>query len=140
MKVHCYLLSVCNSCVWVLIFIYLFFIYIQALRPFMVYYTFSMEALETLEKVIPFRLYIWYDVCTKSRLYFIDSGQVTKWIMLHKWNVGDLWNMVMEYSFQRSKRETGIGFFNWLLPLLSSHDPMMLDSPPQTVSKDLECK
>ncbi|CAI9268918.1 unnamed protein product [Lactuca saligna] len=87
----------------------------QALRPFMVYYTFSMEALETLEKV-------------------------TKWIMLHKWNVGDLWNMVMEYSFQRSKRETGIGFFNWLLPLLSSHDPMMLDSPPQTLSKDLECK
>lgn len=76
----------------------------QALRPFLVYYAFNMEALKTLE-------------------------QVTKWIMLHKWNVGDLWNMVVEYSLQRSKRETGVGFFNWLLPFLSSDDPMMLDPP-----------
>ncbi|KVI00449.1 Poly(ADP-ribose) glycohydrolase [Cynara cardunculus var. scolymus] len=76
----------------------------QALRPFMVYYTFDIEALQKLE-------------------------QVTQWINFHKWSVGDLWNMLVEYSSQRSKKETQVGFFNWLLPLLSSDDPMMLDVP-----------
>ncbi|KAM0065074.1 putative poly(ADP-ribose) glycohydrolase [Helianthus debilis subsp. tardiflorus] len=74
----------------------------QALRPFMVYYTFGLEALQTLDKV-------------------------TKWITSHRWNVGDLWNMIVDYSTQRSKKETQVGFFNWLLPLLSSDDPMILD-------------
>ncbi|KAI3676820.1 hypothetical protein L1987_86433 [Smallanthus sonchifolius] len=74
----------------------------QALRPFVVYYTFGLEALRTLDKV-------------------------TKWITSHRWNVGDLWNMIVEYSTQRSKNETHVGFFNWLLPLLSSDDPMLLD-------------
>ncbi|KAI3697168.1 hypothetical protein L6452_29976 [Arctium lappa] len=76
----------------------------QALRPFVVYCTFGIEALQTLE-------------------------QVKQWIIFHKWSVGDLWNMVVEYSSQRSKREIQVGFFNWLLPLLSSDDPMMLDVP-----------
>ncbi|KAD3336937.1 hypothetical protein E3N88_32457 [Mikania micrantha] len=74
----------------------------QALRPFMVYYTFGLEALQTLDKV-------------------------TKWISSHGWSVGDLWNMIVEYSSQRSNNETHVGFFNWLLPLLSSDDPMILD-------------
>ncbi|KAK9068768.1 hypothetical protein SSX86_012884 [Deinandra increscens subsp. villosa] len=74
----------------------------QALRPFMVYYTFGLEALQTLDKV-------------------------TKWITSHRWSVGDLWNMMVEYSSQRSKNETYVGFFKWLLPLLSSDDPMILD-------------
>ncbi|KAI7748043.1 hypothetical protein M8C21_028547 [Ambrosia artemisiifolia] len=74
----------------------------QALRPFMVYYTFGLEALQTLDKV-------------------------TKWITSHGWNVGDLWNMIVEYSSQRSKQETQVGFLNWLLPSLSSDDAMILD-------------
>nr|XP_043609856.1 poly(ADP-ribose) glycohydrolase 1-like isoform X2 [Erigeron canadensis] len=74
----------------------------QALRPFVVYYTFGLEALQTLD-------------------------QVARWITSHRWSVGDLWNMVVEYSSQRSKRETRVGFFNWLLPLLPSDDPMILD-------------
>ncbi|XP_076881005.1 poly(ADP-ribose) glycohydrolase 1-like [Bidens hawaiensis] len=74
----------------------------QALRPFVVYYTFGLEALQTLDKV-------------------------TEWITSHRWSVGDLWNMIVEYSSQRSKKETQAGFFNWLLPSLSSDDPMILD-------------
>ncbi|KAK1426422.1 hypothetical protein QVD17_15093 [Tagetes erecta] len=75
----------------------------QALRPFIVYYTFGLESLQKLDKV-------------------------TKWITSHRWSVGDLWNMIVEYSSQRSKKETQVGFFNWLLPLLSADDPMILDS------------
>ncbi|KAJ4723942.1 Poly(ADP-ribose) glycohydrolase 1 [Melia azedarach] len=67
----------------------------QALRPFISYHTFGIEALQNL-------------------------GQVTQWILLHEWTVGDLWNMVVEYSSQRLKRETDFGFFSWLLPMLSS--------------------
>ncbi|KAL4561255.1 hypothetical protein LXL04_033419 [Taraxacum kok-saghyz] len=60
----------------------------QALRPFMVYYTSKMKALQTLE--------------------------VTEWIMEQKWNVKDVWNAVVVYSSQRTKRETVDGFFKWV--------------------------
>ncbi|KAK4354846.1 hypothetical protein RND71_027040 [Anisodus tanguticus] len=69
----------------------------QALRPFILYYTFGVEELQML-------------------------GQVSQWIVSHQWTVGELWNVLVEYSSQRSKGETSVGFFNWLLPSLSSHD------------------
>ncbi|XP_052208224.1 poly(ADP-ribose) glycohydrolase 1-like isoform X2 [Diospyros lotus] len=65
----------------------------EALRPFISYYTFGVEALQTLE-------------------------QVTHWILSHEWTVGELWNMLVDYSSQRLKGETNIGFFRWLLPSL----------------------
>ncbi|XP_022743608.1 poly(ADP-ribose) glycohydrolase 1 isoform X1 [Durio zibethinus] len=65
----------------------------QALRPFITYYTFGLEALQSLD-------------------------EVNKWIILHKWNVGDLWNMLIEYSSQKLRGETNLGFFAWLLPSL----------------------
>ncbi|XP_021855614.2 poly(ADP-ribose) glycohydrolase 1 isoform X1 [Spinacia oleracea] len=63
----------------------------QALRPFVLYYTFEMEALRNLD-------------------------QVRSWIMSHNWTVGDLWNMLADYSYRRAKGETKLGFFSWLLP------------------------
>ncbi|KAJ0034416.1 hypothetical protein Pint_26034 [Pistacia integerrima] len=57
----------------------------QALRPFMSYYTFGVEALQNL-------------------------GQVTQWILSHEWTVGDLWNMMVEYSSQRLNGQTNLGF------------------------------
>ncbi|XP_073283866.1 poly(ADP-ribose) glycohydrolase 1-like [Primulina huaijiensis] len=78
----------------------------QALRPFMLYHTFGLKELQKLEMVV-------------------------KWIISHEWTVGDLWNILMDYSFQRLKGSTQVGFFNWLLPSLDSNDddddPMMLD-------------
>ncbi|CAB4319302.1 unnamed protein product [Prunus armeniaca] len=76
----------------------------QALRPFISYYTFGMKALKNLD-------------------------QVTQWILSHEWTVGDLWNLLVEYSLQRLKGETNDGFFTWLLPSLLTHDTEMLDSP-----------
>ncbi|XP_062082467.1 poly(ADP-ribose) glycohydrolase 1-like [Humulus lupulus] len=69
----------------------------QGRRPFIAYYTFGLRALQNLD-------------------------QVTEWILVHKWTVGDLWNMLVEYCMQVSKGETNDGFFTWLLPSLSSHD------------------
>lgn len=63
----------------------------QALRPFILYYTFEMEALRNLD-------------------------QVCNWILSHNWTVGDLWNMLADYSSRRAKGETKLGFFSWLLP------------------------
>nr|CAN75808.1 hypothetical protein VITISV_004629 [Vitis vinifera] len=60
----------------------------QALRPFISYHTFGVEALKTLDKVI-------------------------QWILSHKWTVGDLWDMLVEYSTQRLRGETSLGFFTW---------------------------
>ncbi|GFY81260.1 poly (ADP-ribose) glycohydrolase [Actinidia rufa] len=74
----------------------------QALRPFISYYTFGVEALDTLD-------------------------QVTQWILSHEWTVGELWNMLVDYSSQRLTGETNLGFFRWLLPSLSTSDAMMLD-------------
>lgn len=74
----------------------------QATRPFILYYTFGLEELQKLEMVV-------------------------QWIMSHKWSVGELWNMLVEYSIQRLKRRTSVGFFNWLLPSLYGDDPMLLD-------------
>ncbi|XP_004253043.1 poly(ADP-ribose) glycohydrolase 1-like isoform X1 [Solanum lycopersicum] len=75
----------------------------QAMRPFILYYTFGLEALQMLEQVI-------------------------QWIVSHKWTAGELWNVLVEYSSQRLREETRVGFFNWLLPSLSSHDDMLNDS------------
>ncbi|MED6146431.1 hypothetical protein PIB30_034452 [Stylosanthes scabra] len=68
----------------------------QALRPFIAYYTFGLEALQNLE-------------------------EVASWILSQKWTVGDLWNMLIEYSTKRSKGETTVGFLRWLLPSLYGH-------------------
>ncbi|KAG5568219.1 hypothetical protein H5410_064766 [Solanum commersonii] len=75
----------------------------QAMRPFILYYTFGLEALQMLEQVI-------------------------QWIVSHKWTAGELWNVLVEYSSQRLGEETRVGFFNWLLRSLSSHDDMLNDS------------
>ncbi|KAI3997539.1 hypothetical protein MKX01_029370 [Papaver californicum] len=65
----------------------------QALRPFISYYTFGEKPLQSLE-------------------------QVSRWILSHGWTVGELWNMLVEYSTQRVNGETRVGFFSWLLPVL----------------------
>ncbi|MCL7042716.1 hypothetical protein MKW94_012109 [Papaver nudicaule] len=67
----------------------------QALRPFISYYTFGEKPLQSFE-------------------------QVSRWILSHGWTVGELWNMLVEYSTQRVNGEIHIGFFSWLLPLLPS--------------------
>ncbi|XP_010522260.1 PREDICTED: poly(ADP-ribose) glycohydrolase 1 isoform X2 [Tarenaya hassleriana] len=67
----------------------------QARRPYISYYTFGVEALRKLD-------------------------QVTEWILSHEWAVGDLWNMMLEYTTQRLNRETDLGFFSWLLPWLTT--------------------
>ncbi|KAK3035394.1 hypothetical protein RJ639_032922 [Escallonia herrerae] len=79
----------------------------QALRPFIFYYTFSVEALQTLY-------------------------QVTRWISSQRWTVGELWNMLAEYSTQRLKGKIEVGFFSWLLPSLAAHDSVILDRPRVT--------
>ncbi|XP_077225289.1 poly(ADP-ribose) glycohydrolase 1-like isoform X2 [Tasmannia lanceolata] len=65
----------------------------QALRHFILYYTFGEKALQRL-------------------------GEVSQWILSHKWTVGDLWNLLVEYSFQRLNGKTRAGFLNWILPSL----------------------
>ncbi|KAI3927299.1 hypothetical protein MKW98_008001 [Papaver atlanticum] len=70
----------------------------QALRPFISYYTFGHEALQNLELV-------------------------TCLIQSYGWTVGDLWDMLAEYSSQRLNGKTRVGFFSWLLP--SSAPPHM---------------
>ncbi|MBA0760755.1 hypothetical protein Gotri_023479 [Gossypium trilobum] len=86
----------------------------QALRPFISYYTFGLEALESLAQVLL--------VLVKSRSVIVDKiciqGIVTQWIILQKWNVGDLWNILIEYSSQKLRGEADVGFFAWLLPSL----------------------
>lgn len=65
----------------------------QALRPFISYHTFGAEQLRNLV-------------------------QVSHWILSHKWTVGDLWNMLVDYCSKRAQGETNLGFFSWLLPSL----------------------
>lgn len=72
----------------------------QALRPFISYHTFGLEALQ-----------------------FLD--QVTRWILSHEWTVGDLWKMLVEYSHQRYEGLTDVGFFTWLLPSLPGQNAEM---------------
>lgn len=79
----------------------------QALRPFILYYTFDLEALQKLEEVV-------------------------KWILSQEWTVGELWDILVEYSTQRLKGETTVGFFNWLLPCLYDDNMMILDVPHTT--------
>ncbi|KAH9782504.1 poly(ADP-ribose) glycohydrolase 1 [Citrus sinensis] len=69
----------------------------QASRPFVLYYTFGIDALQNLD-------------------------QITQWILSHEWTVRDLWNMMVEYSSQRLNGRTNLGFFAWLLPSLTSHN------------------
>ncbi|QHO27941.1 Poly(ADP-ribose) glycohydrolase [Arachis hypogaea] len=74
----------------------------QALRPFIAYYTFGLEALQNLD-------------------------EVASWILSQRWTVGDLWNMLIEYSTKRSKGETTVGFLRWLLPSLYGHGARSFD-------------
>lgn len=80
---------------------------------------------ESFLSVSSFLLYCLGRVCT-----YIDfatdtsscKGQVTKWILSHDWTVGDLWNMMLEYSAQRLYKQTNLGFFSWLLPSLPTNN------------------
>uniref|UniRef100_A0A7N0TPR5 poly(ADP-ribose) glycohydrolase n=1 Tax=Kalanchoe fedtschenkoi TaxID=63787 RepID=A0A7N0TPR5_KALFE len=72
----------------------------EAMRPFIAYYTFGLAALQSLE-------------------------QVTQWILSHKWTVGDLWHMLIEYSFQRISCDTDVGFLTWLVPSMSTNGDFM---------------
>lgn len=72
----------------------------QALRPFMVYYTFGLEPLEKLERIV-------------------------MWIQCQGWSVGELWNSLVEYSTQRMNKKTKVGFFRWLLPSLDDDHPIV---------------
>ncbi|KAJ6841344.1 putative poly(ADP-ribose) glycohydrolase 1 [Iris pallida] len=63
----------------------------QALRPFIHYYTFGEASMQRME-------------------------EVTRWILLHGWTVGDLWSMLVEYSSQRLNGNSNLWFFSWLLP------------------------
>ncbi|XP_038711259.1 poly(ADP-ribose) glycohydrolase 1-like isoform X1 [Tripterygium wilfordii] len=74
----------------------------QASRPSISYYTFGIEALQHLD-------------------------QVTQWILSHEWTVGDLWNMLVEYSSQVLNGETTLGFLTWLLPSTHNAEAMMVD-------------
>ncbi|KAH9619072.1 hypothetical protein KSS87_001881 [Heliosperma pusillum] len=66
----------------------------QAFRPFIAYYTFELKELRNLD-------------------------QVCEWIMAHKWTVGDLWTMLVDYCSKREKGETRLGFISWLVPTIS---------------------
>lgn len=71
----------------------------QALRPFILYHTFGVEPLQSLE-------------------------QVTQWIISQEWTVGELWNMLVEYGQQRYIGRTTVGFFRWLLPSVTGSHVM----------------
>lgn len=68
----------------------------QALRPFVLYCTFDLEQLQAVD-------------------------QVTQWILSEEWTVGELWTMLVEYGSERYVGKTKVGFFEWLLPSISSH-------------------
>ncbi|CAN6483474.1 unnamed protein product [Victoria cruziana] len=68
----------------------------QARRPFVLYYTFAEPTLQRLK-------------------------QVTEWILSHNWTVGDLWNMLVEYSRERLNG-VDVGFLDWVLPPDDSTD------------------
>ncbi|EOA29031.1 hypothetical protein CARUB_v10025285mg [Capsella rubella] len=67
----------------------------QSGRPFLSYYTFGLQALQNL-------------------------NQVTERLALQELTVGDLWNILVEYSSERLTRRTRLGFFSWLMTYLSS--------------------
>jgi len=54
-------------------------------------------------------------------LLWLMLWQVAHWILSQRWTVGDLWNMLVEYSTSRSKGETNVGFLQWLLPSINGH-------------------
>ncbi|XP_078447401.1 poly(ADP-ribose) glycohydrolase 1-like isoform X6 [Wolffia australiana] len=63
----------------------------QAGRPFILYNTFGVKALQRLE-------------------------EVTQFLLENGWTVGDLWTLLDEYGAQRYSGETYIGFLDWLVP------------------------
>ncbi|XP_062170299.1 poly(ADP-ribose) glycohydrolase 1-like isoform X2 [Alnus glutinosa] len=65
----------------------------------------------------------------KTIIQWLAASQVTLWILSHEWTVGDLWNMLVEYSCQKYKGQTDVGFLTWLLPSLPGHDAEMSDLP-----------
>uniref|UniRef100_A0A0D6QSN1 PARG catalytic Macro domain-containing protein n=1 Tax=Araucaria cunninghamii TaxID=56994 RepID=A0A0D6QSN1_ARACU len=69
----------------------------EALRPFVLYFTFGEEF-------------------SKRLMMF------TEWITCHCWTVGELWDMLIEYSSQRLEGKTFDSFFQWVLPQLNG-DP-----------------
>ncbi|GFP98315.1 poly(ADP-ribose) glycohydrolase 1 [Phtheirospermum japonicum] len=76
----------------------------QARRPFILYYTFSLEPLQKLELVV-------------------------QWVLSQEWTVGELWNILVEYSTQKLRGETTAGLFKWLIPsLYDVDDPMIVDA------------
>ncbi|KAG8369346.1 hypothetical protein BUALT_Bualt14G0001800 [Buddleja alternifolia] len=80
----------------------------QALRPFVLYCTFNLEGLQKLKRVV-------------------------QWILSRNWTVGELWNVLVEYSTKRLKGETKLGLFNWLIPSLYNDDDLTtLDIPRET--------
>ncbi|KAH9314909.1 hypothetical protein KI387_023536, partial [Taxus chinensis] len=65
-----------------------------ASRPFVLYFTFGEEF---------------------SKRFIM----VTEWITCHCWTVGELWDILIEYSSQRSEGKTYDSFFHWVLPHLN---------------------
>eukprot|EP01018_Ginkgo_biloba_P015019 Gb_38251 [translate_table: standard] len=65
----------------------------QASRPFVLYFTFGEEFSERLK-------------------------EFSVWILQHSWTVGELWDMLIQYSSQRLQRKTHCSFFQWVLPHL----------------------
>uniref|UniRef100_A0A1S4DU34 poly(ADP-ribose) glycohydrolase n=1 Tax=Cucumis melo TaxID=3656 RepID=A0A1S4DU34_CUCME len=59
------------------------------------------------------------DPQVKSIIQWLAASQVSEWILAHKWTVGDLWSMLVEYCSQISNGQTHVGFFDWLLPASS---------------------
>ncbi|GER42084.1 poly(ADP-ribose) glycohydrolase [Striga asiatica] len=88
----------------------------QARRPFILYYTFSLESLQKLDRV-------------------------EQWILSQEWTVGDLWNILVEYSTQRLRGETTDGLFRWLIPSLydGNDDPMDVDALHITCISSSSC-
>ncbi|KAJ3683507.1 hypothetical protein LUZ60_013734 [Juncus effusus] len=63
----------------------------QALRPFFHYYSFEHPSL-------------------------LRLNQIMRWILENGWTVGELWKKLSDYSSERIKGETELGFFSWLVP------------------------
>ncbi|XP_058094390.1 poly(ADP-ribose) glycohydrolase 1-like isoform X2 [Magnolia sinica] len=61
----------------------------------------------------------------KCTIQWLAASQVSQWILLQEWTVGDLWNMLIEYLSQKWNGETRAGFLSWLLPSLPEHDDMI---------------
>eukprot|EP00249_Psilotum_nudum_P021508 c28133_g2_i1 orf=224-2122(+) len=63
----------------------------QAGRPFVHYYTFGDHRTQKLQ-------------------------HLTEWILKQGWNVGDCWDLLMEYGEKRVNKRVNKGLFDWILP------------------------